>query len=310
MPTQNILVTGGSGLVGRALLKQLDELGVKNFVAPNSTQLNLESASETQRFIDEFRPNTIFHLAAKVGGIGRNSKNRASDFTANARINLNLVEAASQNGVRKIVAMGSGAVYPDVGPKTAMKEDQIWHGPPHISEAPYAHSKRLLLAHLEAAREEFGLDFAYCVSGNLYGPHDNFDPDTGHVIPSLIAKFHHAAKNGGVVSVWGSGEAVRDFTHSQDAAKALIGINANASGVLNLGSGQLHRIREIVDVLTAHTGCEVYWDKSKPDGQLSRYYDLSKLSEIGFVPEIEFRSGITQTYEWYSSNMREARGGK
>lgn len=307
---ERVLITGGSGLIGQALRNELEFNDFKNVFSPSSKEYNLESHSETESLLQEFRPDFIFHLAAKVGGIGRNSKRRATDMVANARINLNLLEASTNHGVRKIVAMGSGAVYPDLGSGQPLKEEQLWDGEPHFSEAPYAHSKRFLLAHLEAARDEFGLEFAYCVSGNLYGPNDNFDIDDGHVIPSLIAKFHQAASSGGAVSVWGSGIAVRDFTHSSDIARALVRILEGYSGVLNLGSGQLHSIAEIVEILAEHTGCQFHWDQSKPNGQLSRYYDLSRLEEIGFVPQVEFRSGIIETYEWYCENSLTARGGK
>ena len=185
----------------------------------------------------------------------------------------------------------------------------IWSGRPHASEDSYAHSKRAMLAQLVAYNEQYGLPYAYVISGNLYGPNDKFDPEFGHVTPSLVRKFHEAKLAGSTVSVWGTGTAQRDFTYSTDVARALIAILENVEGSVNLGSGNVHAIREIIDTLARITGLEdkVVWDRTKPDGQDHRAYDLSRLFATGFRPQVGLAEGLRATYDWYASQAATAR---
>jgi GDP-L-fucose synthase len=222
-------------------------------------------------------------------------------------MNTNVIEAATKTGVFKIIAMGSGCVYPDFEDGSPLKEEQIWLGPPHPSEAPYAHSKRLMLSHLEAAREQFATDFAFVISGNLYGPGDNFNTEDGHVTPSLVAKFFEASRSGGVVRPWGTGSAIRDFTFNEDMASALILIANSISGPVNAGSGHRHSILEIVQALSNLTGVSVEWDSAMPDGQLARVYDLSRLFEAGFQPKTSLTEGLAKTFNWYADNYPNVR---
>ena len=303
-----ILVTGASGLVGKALIDLLESSGYQNVVGLESRDAELTDARATREIFDAIRPEYVFHLAARVYGLGGNLKYMSEILVDNCRINLNVVESATKCGATKILGMGSGCVYPELDSPSGLREEQIWEGPPHFSEAAYAHSKRIMLAHLEAASQQEGLDFAFVISANLYGEFDNFNVTTGHVIPSLIAKFFKASINGDPVLVWGSGMAVRDFCHSTDAAAALLLIMDFISGPVNLGSGRRASVAEIVSVLSEHTGLQAEWDAQQPNGQLSRYYDLGRLAEVGYSARISLTEGLIGVYDWYAQNYSNVRG--
>jgi GDP-L-fucose synthase len=308
-PDARIVITGGTGLVGTALTTLLRQHGFRHVVAPGSAECNLLDWLEARRFFLEHRPDYVFHLAARVYGIMGNMRNKGSSYLDNVLINTHAVEAARLAGVRKIVAMGSGCVYPYPSPGVPLTEDMVWFGPPHASEDSYAHAKRAMLAQLIAYHEQYELPYAFVISGNLYGPHDKFDPEFGHVTPSLVRKFHEAKLSGGDVNVWGHGTARRDFTYADDCANALFHIMQSVQGAVNLGSGWVHAIREIVDGLAAITGLadRVVWDTAKPDGQDHRAYDLSKLFATGFRPQVSLAEGLRRTYEWYAAEAATAR---
>lgn len=301
------LITGGTGLVGQALVKALNNLGFNNIIAVGSRDYDLRDQDAVVRMIAEATPDYVFHLAARVHGIGGNTKYKSDILYDNVMINTNVIEQARRGGVKKIVAMGSGCVYPELKGQEELFEDQIWIGPPHASEDSYAHSKRLMLAQLDAARDQYGLASAFAISGNLYGPHDNFDAENGHVTPSLVAKFFDAVKSGKPVQVWGSGVAIRDFSYCDDAANALIEILYKLEGPVNLGSGFRHPIRDIVETLQNLCGVDVEWDASKPDGQHVRYYNLDKLASTGFEAKVKLEEGVKNTYEWYCANWQTVR---
>ncbi len=305
--TSRILITGGSGLVGSALVSHLKNAGYINVLGISSKDCDLRNESSVNQLFENFKPDFVFHLAARVHGLGGNLKYKSDILVDNIKINTNVVEACRIYSVTKIVAMGSGCVYPEFKNREELFENQVWDGPPHKSEDSYAHSKRVMLAHLVAAEEQYGLNYAFAISGNLYGPGDSFNTDNGHVTPSLVAKFHKAKLDAAPVSVWGSGVAIRDFTYSYDAASALIKIMFEINGPVNLGSRQRHSIKEIVDILVEHTGVQVEWDKSKPDGQLVRFYNCDKLFGVGFSPLYDLRRGVIDTYAWYSENCSSAR---
>jgi len=304
-----ILVTGGTGLVGHALVRTLADCGFNKVVAVGSRDYDLRDSGAVVRMIAETSPEYVFHLAARVHGIGGNKKYKSDVLYENVMINTNVIEQARRGGVRKIVAMGSGCVYPELKGQEELFEDQIWIGPPHPSEDSYAHSKRLMLAQLDAAKQQYGLASAFAISGNLFGPHDNFDAEDGHVTPSLVAKFFEARKTGKPVQVWGTGVAIRDFSYCDDAARALVAIMHELEGPVNLGSGFRHPIRDIVRALQEACGgsVKVEWDATKPDGQLERYYNLDRLAAIGYKAEIGLAEGIRRTYEWFSANCQTAR---
>ncbi|MDA8254139.1 MAG: NAD-dependent epimerase/dehydratase family protein [Betaproteobacteria bacterium] len=307
--SSRFLVTGGTGLVGKALTELLTERGFNNVTAIGSRDCDLRDERKVRAMFTDVSPDYVFHLAARVHGIGGNKKYKSDILYENVLINTHVVEHARRAGVKKIVAMGSGCVYPELKGQEELFEDQIWIGPPHPSEDSYAHSKRLMLAQLLAAREQYGLSSAFAISGNLYGPHDSFDAEDGHVIPSLVAKFFAAKQNGRPVRVWGSGVAIRDFSYCDDAALGLYEVMLKLEGPVNLGSGFRHPIRDIVVALQNICGnsVRVEWDASKPDGQLERYYNLDKLNATGFSAKVELAEGIRKTYDWYSTNWQTAR---
>jgi GDP-L-fucose synthase len=308
-PESRIIITGGTGLVGNALTALLHQEGYRNVVATGSAMCNLLDWQETRQFFLDHRPDYVFHLAARVYGIMGNMRNKGTSFLDNTLINTHTVEATRLAGVRKIVAMGSGCVYPFPSPGVPLTEEMVWSGPPHPSEDSYAHAKRAMLAQLIAYKEQYELPYAFAISGNLYGPHDKFDPEFGHVTPALVRKFHEARLSGGEVNVWGHGTARRDFTYADDCARALLYIMRFTEGPVNLGSGSVHAIREIVDRLAELTGLadKVVWDTSKPDGQDHRAYDLSRLFATGFRPQVPLAEGLRRTYEWYAAEADTAR---
>jgi len=303
-----ILITGGTGLVGHALLKILRNNGFTNLWPLSSKDCNLIEKNQVNEVFCSIKPDYVFHLAAKVFGIGGNAKYQADVLYENVMINTNVIECSREIGVKKIVAMGSGCVYPDLGAEELF-ENQIWLGAPHESEAAYAHSKRLMLAHLEAIKQQDGTDYIFAVSGNIFGPHDSFNLNYGHVVPSLIHKFILSDKNKTPVNIWGSGIAVRDFSYSEDIATALYLCMENLSGPVNIGSGHRHKIADIVNVLSEiyEDKIEIKYDSTKPDGQLLRYYNIDKLLDVKFSPVFDLKSGITETHQWLLDNFDSAR---
>lgn len=306
-PTDKILITGGTGLVGSALGSRLTKAGFLNVASLGSRDCNLLNASGVEELFADLKPDYVFHMAARVHGLGGNAKYKSDVLVENTIMNINVIEASRKNDVKKIVAMGSGCVYPDLRNTEELFEEYVFDGSPHPSEDSYGHSKRLMLSHLEAARTQYGLNSAFVISGNMYGPGDSFNIEDGHVIPSLISKFFQARESGASVKVWGSGVAIRDFTHADDMARALEIILTSAEGHINAGSGYRHAIRDIVEILQGLTGVEVEWQTDKPDGQLVRYYNLDKLQGLGFKPEIQLSEGVPATFEWFEKHYPNIR---
>jgi len=263
----------------------------------------------TIKYLQDARPDYVYHLAAKVYGMKGNRDNKGLSFYENVLINTNVVEACRLAGVKKIVAMGSGAVYPYPPPDQFLKEETMWNGFPHESEDSYAIAKRALSSQLDAYKVQYGTEFVFAISGNLYGPHDKFDTDGGHVTPSLVAKFHHAKTTGGRVQVWGTGQAQRDFTFGADMARALIFCMDKGQGSINVGSGFVHKIADVVDILTEITGLQgrVDYTRDNGDGQMFRAYNLVRLQALGYTAQVQLRDGVAQTYAWYEANHASAR---
>ncbi len=303
---KTILVTGAQGLVGTALIEELKREGYTQIVSCTREACDLRNFEAVKSFFSSVQPHTVFHAAAAVYGIGGNLKNRGSVFLDNILINTHVIEASRAAQVKKIVAMGTVAAYPE--PKTVpVKEDQIWEGPPHASESSYAHAKRAMLAQLLAYQENYGIDFAYVVSTNLYGPNDRFDIEGGHVIPSLVRKFYEAKKNGVPVVIWGDGTAARDFLYCKDMARALVLLMNRFSGTINVASGAKTLIREIVDVLADYFDMQgqVKWDPTKPNGRIYHELDITKLKLLGFQPFYDLKEGLKETYDWFVSKYEE-----
>lgn len=301
-----IVITGASGVLGHALTDHLRAAG-EEVVPLSSAEVDLCDSAATTACMREFSPRLIFHVAGRVHGLGGNSKYPAEMYYDNIRINSNVVHAAHKCGAKKIVAVSTIAIYSSDAARP-VSEASIWEGRPHASEAAYAQAKRSMLAQLEAYEAQYGLAFAYPIMTNIYGPHDRFDPQYGHVVPSLVAKFHAAARNGGVVGVWGTGAAERDFLYSEDAAAALAVIGEHHEGPINVATGGTVRIREVVEALQTISGVDaVEWDSSKPDGQMLRNYDVSRLQSLGFAPRVSLQEGLKRTYDWYCEAYPDVR---
>jgi GDP-L-fucose synthase len=304
-----ILITGGSGLVGNALSERLKISGYTSVYSLSSKDCDLMNLENTLDLFMKIQPDVVFHLAAQVYGIMGNMKNKGMSFLRNTLINTHVIEASRQANVEKIVAMGSGCVYPYPSPGLPLSEHMVWQGEPHPSENSYAHSKRAMLAQLNAYSEDYKMKFAFVISGNLFGPHDKFDPDFGHVTPSLVRKFYEAKRDSARVNIWGNGSAKRDFMYSDDVADALMIIMDKIEGPVNMGSGNVSSIRNIVDILADYTGMveKVDWDSSKPNGQDYREYELSKLKDAGFKAKVSLEEGLKKTYDWYVNNYANSR---
>ena len=304
---EKILITGGKGLVGSALVEHLRNERYNNVIALGRDGCDLTDTFSTREYFGKHQPAYVFHAAARVYGIMGNMKNKALSFLDNVMINTNVVDAASRVGVKKITVMGTGAVYPYPSPGLPLKEDMIFMGEPHAAENSYAHAKRAMLAMLRAYEESYGMEWAYVVSCNLFGPRDKFDTEFGHVVPSLIKKFYDAKRRGEKVVVWGNGSAKRDFIYVKDAARVGLAIMQNINGPANIGSGTVYSIRDMVDMIADITDMKdhVVWDETKPNGQDYRAYDLAKINSIGFNCQFTIRQGLEETWAWYVENHQD-----
>jgi len=305
---KTVLVTGGAGFLGSALVRTLEQRGLakENIRVPRSRDLDLrqwENCVEAVRDVD-----LVIHLAAKVGGIGYNMANPGSLFYDNAVMGIQLMEAARQAGVRKFVAVGTICAYPKFTP-IPFREENLWEGYPEETNAPYGLAKKMLLVQAQAYRQQYGFNAIYLLPVNLYGPGDNFDPASSHVIPALIKKFVEAVETGAEsVAVWGTGSASRAFLYVDDAAEgiALAAERYDRPNPVNLGAGFEITIRDLATLiadLTGFTG-EIVWDTTKPDGQPRRCLDVSRAErEFGFRAKVDFREGLERTIEWYKKHL-------
>lgn len=304
--TQMNLVTGGSGMLGGAVADELRRRGLQ-VRAISSKDADLRDYDSTLALFRETRPEIVYHAAARVHGIMGNATFPGEMFAENVRINLNVIDAAREVGVKKFVAISTVATY-SANAVMPVTPDAIWDGPPHAAEAAYGHAKRAMLAQLEAYHAQYGMNFAYAIMTNIYGPNDRFDAKYGHVVPSLVSKFFASARSGNPVQIWGTGRAERDFIFSEDAAAALALVGEKFKGPLNIATGQIESIRRLVENLQKISGVtDVEWDETKPDGQLLRRYDVQPLFDLGFRPANTLRSGLEKTYNWYASNSEHAR---
>lgn len=302
-----VLVTGATGVIGAATCTLLRASGYE-VAAVSSCDADLRSFDASLALFDQIAPATVIHLAGRVAGIMGNLDAQGTMYLDNLLINTNVVEAARRSGVRKIVAMGSVSIYPD-GIQLPMKEKDLWAGAPHKSEAGYGHAKRSMLAQLETYQDQYGLEYAFAICTNLFGPNDRFDEVGGHVVPSLLSKFHRGVTEGGPVLVWGTGRATRDFLYSTDAARALMTLLEAGNGVYNVASGSHVSVRELVgDIIgvSGYTG-EVEWDETKPDGQAARSYDITRLTSLGWLPLVDLNTALAETYAWYAHHVASAR---
>ena len=305
--SDKILITGGKGLVGSALAEHLISLGFHNVSAIGRDECDLSNTLSTRKYFEAHRPDYVFHSAARVYGIMGNIKNKAMSFLDNVMITKYVVDASHRVGVKKITVMGTGAVYPYPSPGLPLKEDMIFMGEPHVAEDSYAHAKRAMLAMLRAYEESHNIEWAYIVSCNLFGPRDKFDTEYGHVVPSLVKKFHDAKRLGKKVVVWGDGSAMRDFMYVKDTARAATEIMHHINGPVNIGSGTVFSIREIVEKIAEINDMQgqIIWDETKPNGQDYRAYDLTKLKSLNFQCQFSISRGLEETISWYNSQQVE-----
>jgi len=302
-----VLVTGATGVAGRATTALLEEAGIET-IGLSTADGDLRDLSVAVAIFAKAKPSGVIHLAGRVRGLMGNLRHQGEMFYDNSLINLNVVEAARQAEVSAFVAMGTVAMYSD-DIERPMREADIWVGRPHGSELGYANAKRSMLGLLEAYSLQYDFPFSMAFSTNLFGPHDRFDEVNGHVMPSLISKFHRGVSRGESVTVWGSGTSTRDFLYSRDAAEALLTLLQKGSGVYNLATGEERSIRQAVDTLcqVADYRGEVIWDRTKPDGQTARSYDVSLLRQLGWSPRTSFQDAVAETYEWFERNYQDAR---
>lgn len=304
-----VIVTGGAGFLGRRVCALLAERGVGQIVVPRSAEVDLTDQDAAHRHVAAHRPDVIVHLAAEVGGIGANRANPGRYFYANMAMGLHLIEAARRCGVAKFVQAGTVCAYPKFAP-VPFAEDDLWDGYPEETNAPYGVAKKALLVMLQAYRQQYGLNGIYLLPVNLYGPGDNFDPETSHVIPALIRKLVTAIDEGrATVEVWGTGSASREFLHVDDAARGIVAATADYDDPdpVNLGAGREVRIRELVEMigeLTGYTG-EIVWDTSKPDGQPRRMLDTTRARQrFGWTAQIGLEEGLRDTIAWWEKAGR------
>jgi len=301
---RRVMVTGGGGFLGTAVVRRLQQAGATDIFVPRSRDYDLRTRDGIDLALADGRPDLVIHLAAVVGGIGANRENPGRFFYENAIMGIELMERSRGAGVGKFVQIGTVCSYPKFTP-VPFREDDLWNGYPEETNAPYGLAKKMLLVQGQAYRQQYGFDVIHLIPVNLYGPGDNFDPSSSHVIPALIKKCVDARDAGeDQIDVWGTGSASREFLYVDDAAEGIVlgAERYDDAEPVNLGVGSEITIRELVELiahLTRFAG-EIRWDPSKPDGQPRRALDTSRARErFGFVATTEFEDGVRRTIEWY-----------
>jgi GDP-L-fucose synthase len=307
---KRVLVTGGSGFLGTHVLSRLADHDVAATIAPRSAQYDLRDRDAIRAVLSDSRPDVVVHLAAVVGGIGANMATPGQFFYDNAVMGINLIEESRLAGVERFVCVGTVCAYPKHTP-VPFREDDLWNGYPEETNAPYGLAKKMLLVQLQAYRQQYGFEGVYLLPVNLYGPRDNFDEQTSHVIPALIKKCCEALDGGSdSITCWGTGAASREFLYVDDAAEGIVAAAARYTGAepVNLGSSQEITIAELTALIAELVGFrgEIVWDRTKPDGQPRRWLDTSRAEqEFGFRAGTALRDGLERTIEWYRSTMRD-----
>ena len=304
-----MLVTGGSGFLGSHLVERLRAAGCERLVLPRSSECDLTEQEAVRRLYREAKPDLVIHLAAEVGGIGANRENPGRFFYANALMGILLIEEARRAGVEKFVQVGTICAYPKHTP-VPFREQDLWEGYPEETNAPYGIAKKALLVQLQAYRAQYGLNGIYLLPVNLYGPRDNFDPRSSHVIPALIRKMVEAKESGAeCVEIWGTGRASREFLYVDDCARgvALAAERYSGEEPVNLGTGGEITIAELATLIAEVVGYggRLVFDPSKPDGQPRRCLDTGRAeAAFGFRARVPFREGLERTVGWYSAQAR------
>ncbi len=309
---RRVLVTGGGGFFGRHLVARLARERPAALLAPRAKDYDLREAGAVERCLADTRPDCVIHAAAAVGGIGANRLHPGRFFYDNAIMGLHLIEAARRLGVAKFVCLGTVCAYPGDTP-VPFREEDLWNGYPEVTNAPYGLAKKMLLVQLQAYRQEYGFAGIYLIPVNLYGPGDNFDPESSHVIPAMIRRFAEAKEKGlDEVVLWGDGSPTREFLHVADAAEAVVlaAERYDAPEPVNVGTGAEIAIRDLADRVARATGYtgRIAWDPSRPNGQMRRRLDTTRAREaFGFTARIGFDEGLAETVAWWQA---ERRGGR
>jgi GDP-L-fucose synthase len=301
---RRIVVTGGAGFLGGYIIDGLQKRGCKNILVPKIEDYNLINLPDVIRMYDDMKPDIVIHLAAVVGGIGANRRHPGKFFYENLMMGVHLIEQARLRNLEKLVALGTVCSYPKFTP-VPFKEDDLWNGYPEETNAPYGLAKKMLLVQSQSYRTEYGLNSIFLVPVNLYGPGDNFNPDSSHVIPALIKKCVESIDAGDDhIVCWGTGKASREFIYVNDAAEGILLATERYNGPepVNIGAGFEITIKDLVDKIVKLTGFkgEIRWDSSKPDGQPRRWLDVSRAKQLfGFEAQMSFDEGLKRTIDWF-----------
>ena len=307
LTNKKITVTGGAGFLGKCVVAKLKERGYQNIFVPRSTDYNLVDNEAVKRLYQDSGPDIVIHLAAVVGGIGANMKYPGKFFYENLMMGVQMIEQGRLFGLEKFVAIGTICAYPKFTP-VPFQEENLWDGYPEETNAPYGLAKKMLLVQSQAYRQQYGFNSIYLLPVNLYGPGDNFDPESSHVIPALIKKVFDAKdRNKKQIVAWGTGKASREFLYVEDAAECIVLASEkyNKPDPINVGAGFEISIKSLIELICDLTGFdgEIVWDTSKPDGQPRRCLDTSKAErEFGFKARTDFEEGLKRTIDWYSNN--------
>ena len=309
-PAQRVLVTGGAGFLGSYVVEGLRARGAGAVVVPRSAQYDLVDPGAVARLYAEAKPTLVLHLAARVGGIGANRANPGKYFYENLMMGAQVMEQGRQAGLPKLVALGTICAYPKFAP-VPFREDQIWDGYPEETNAPYGLAKKMLLVQSQAYRQQYGFNSVVLFPVNLYGPRDNFDLESSHVVPALIRKCLEARDAGRpTLEVWGDGSASREFLHARDAAEGILAAaeKYDSSDPVNLGAGFEIKIRDLVPLIASICGFqgEIAWDPTRPNGQPRRMLDTSRaLERFGWQAKTRFEDGLRETVAWYERERKK-----
>ena len=301
---KRIVVTGGGGFLGRNVVKKLEERGCEDILIPRSKDYDLRDINAVIKMYEDFKPDVVIHLAAVVGGIGANRAHPGRFFYDNVIMGIQLIEQARLRNIEKFVQVGTICAYPKYTP-VPFREEDLWNGYPEETNAPYGLAKKMLLVQLQAYRQEYGFNGIYLLPVNLYGPEDNFDPETSHVIPAMIRKFVEAKEtNKKEVVLWGDGSPTREFLYVKDAAEGIVLATEryDKPDPVNLGAGFEIKIKDLAELIKKMVEYEgnIMWDTTKPNGQPRRCLDVTKgEKEFGFKAKMDFKEGLRKTIEWY-----------
>lgn len=303
---RRVAVTGGSGFLGSALIARLEAAGYRRLFVPRRRDYDLTQTAQVERFYADAKPEAVIHLAALAGGIGANMRRPGDFFYQNAIMGIQLIEYARRTGVGKVVVIGTVCAYPKFTP-TPFREEALWNGYPEETNAAYGLAKKMLLVQAQAYRQQYGMNVVYLLPANLYGPRDNFDPETSHVIPALIRKCLEARRaNRPEISCWGTGAPSREFLYVDDAAEAIRLALERYDGAepVNIGTGREVTIKTLAELIATLTGFggRLAWDASRPDGQPKRMLETTKAERaFGFRAGTSLEEGLKRTIAWYES---------